>query len=119
MLDADSVGDVLFGKKIIAELLEHLRQAFVKIQFAAELFQFRIGRAIHAEGVQHDLHVSELVVVTLFPHQLGATTPETFTINSESRKDHVFLHVTRAERLIIIVNDGECVLWCGHRVVEA
>ena len=68
MLHCDAVGDLLFGEKILSKFLKHLRQAFVKIQFPAQFFQFCIGRAIHAERVQHYLHVSELVVVTLFAH---------------------------------------------------
>src|SRR6266581_1358386 len=52
----------------------------------------------------------ELVVVTMFAHELDAAAPEIFSINAESGKDHVFLHVARTERLIIIVNDSDGVL---------
>src|SRR5437016_3030886 len=43
-----------------------------------------------------------------------AASPENFSVNPESRKDYVLLHVARAKRLIVIVNDCDGALRCGH-----
>ena len=73
-----------------------------------------MGRAIHPERVEQHLHVSELVVVAVVTHQLGATPPEIFRVDSECRKHRLVLHVARAERLVVIVNDRDDVLRRGH-----
>ena len=54
----------------------------------------------------------------MFAHEFGAASPETLVINAERRKDHVFLHITRTERLVVIINDGDGVLWCHEETVK-
>ena len=95
---------------MISKFFEHFRQAFVKIQLLSELFQFRIGRAIHVERVEQHLHVSEFAIVAMLGNKIATASPETLGVNPESRKDHIFLHVTRAQRLIVIVNYRDGVL---------
>src|SRR5579884_228408 len=110
MLDPDSVAELFFAQQMVAELLEHFRQTPVKMQFAPEPSEFGIGGAVHPEGIEQDLHVSQFVVVALFAHQLGAALPEFCRIDPERRKDYVLLHVTGAQRLVVIVNNGDGIL---------
>ena len=86
MLDRDPVGDVFGREQAIAEFLEHFGQAFVKVQFRAQLFQLGIGRPIHPERVEQHFHVGELVVVTVFAHQIGAAAPEFRAVDSKRGK---------------------------------
>ena len=51
---------------------------------------------------------------SLFPHELGTAPPETLPIDPESRENDLVLHVARAQRLVVIVNDCDRILRCGH-----
>jgi len=62
-------------------------------------------------GVEKHFHVSALVIVAVVTDHLAAAVPKFRPVNAEHRKYDVVLHVIRTERLIVIVDDGDGVLW--------
>ena len=101
---------MVFFEEIQPELLKHLWQAFIKAHFSAELFELLIAGAIHCEVIKQTLHVSEFVVVPLDLDQSVAAFPEFCGIDPKSGKNNVILHVVGAQRLIIVVDERDCVV---------
>jgi len=116
VLDRDALLGLFGCEKIFSEIIEHFRKALVEIQVGAESAQLIVRRPVHPEGVEQHLHVSQFAVIALIPDELGTASPKAFPIDPESRKNDLVLHVTRAQRLVVIIDDGNRVLRCGHFV---
>ena len=101
---------MVFLQEIQIELLEHLRQAFVKTHFGPELFELLVGGPIHREVIEQALHVREFVVVSLRLNQIGTTFPEFCPVDPESGENNIILHVEGTQRLVVVVNERDCVL---------
>src|SRR5205823_12873492 len=97
-----------------AKFLKHLRQPFVGVELRAEFFEFLVGWPIHPLLLEQELHIGELVIVTMVAHQLGTTSPENLAVNSKCREYGLVLHVARTQCLIVVVNDGDSVLRSRH-----
>ena len=116
MFHGDAVGDMLGGEQTFAaaKLFKHFRQTFVEVKIRPQFFEFVIGRPIHPELIEQDLHVGEFVVVAMVAHELGTTPPENLAVNSKRRKHHLVLHVARTQCLVVIIDDGDGILRSGH-----
>jgi len=76
MLHLDPVGLVRGREEALGKLLEHLGKSWVKTQAPSEFLEAGVGWAVHAEAVEQDLHVGELIVVALFAHKVLRLFPE-------------------------------------------
>ena len=114
----DARGRMMLFEEIQIELFEHLRQAFIKAHFGAELLELLIRGSVHREVVKQALHVSEFVVLPLRLDQILAAFPEFLRVNPESGKNNVILHIKGAQRLVVIVNKRDCVLQRGSHGVK-
>ena len=114
VLDLDAVGLVQLGEESLAEFLEHLGQAGVKAQAAAEFFEAGVGGAVHSEAVEEDLHVGQFVVEALFTDEILGLFPESSGIDAEGWEQNLLLHIVGTERLVVVVDDGNDVLRGGH-----
>ena len=103
----------MFLQEIQIELLEHLRQAFVKTHLGPELFKLLVGGPIHREVIEQAFHVREFVVVSLRLNQIGTAFPEFFPVDPKCGENNVILHVIGTQRLVVVVNKRNCVLQQG------
>ena len=114
MLDLDAEGFVVGFEEAGLKLVKHFWQTGIEPEASAEFTESGVGGAIDAEAVEQQLHVGEFVVepqifdefVRLFPKRAG--------IDAERGKNDLFLHVVGAEGEVVVVDDGDRVLWCGH-----
>ena len=124
MLELDSVrrvpshgvGDIV---QLSLEFGKHFRDSREKAELGPEFPQLGVRRAVHFEVVEQRLHVGQLVFVTVLLHQFAAALPELLPVDPEVRKNRLFLHVIRAQGLVIVVNYGDGALRNGHNVVES
>jgi hypothetical protein len=115
VLDRDPVRNLLGVQKTVGKLFEHFRQSLIEVEVCPQLFQLVIRGPVHPELVEQHFHIREFVVVTVFTDQLRAT-PEFRPVNSERGEHYFVLHVARAQRLIVVVNNRDGVLRRGHGV---
>lgn len=113
MLDLDAEQLVLAAQHVV-ELGEDFRHAFEVPKLGPKSPQFVVRGTVHLQVVEHAFQVGQLAVVALLIHQLAALFPELGGIDAEVRKQRLILHVGGAERLVVIVNDGNGGLGGGH-----
>jgi hypothetical protein len=67
--------------------------------------EYPVGGAVHVEVVEHAFEVGQLAIVAFLIHQLATALPELRRIDAEVREERLVLHVRRAQRLVVIVDD--------------
>ena len=114
VLEVDAVGLVLGREQAGLHLIEHLRDAGEEAELRAQFAELRVGRTVHVEVVEQGLEVSQLVLVGVLLHQLGAPFPELLPVDAEVRENRLLLHIVRAEGLVVVVNYGDGALRDRH-----
>ena len=114
MLDADAVGLMLGVEEPGFEFLEHLRDAREKAEFGSEFTELGVGRTVWLEVIEKRLHVGQFVFEAVLLHEIAAALPELLSVDPEVRKNCFFLHIIRAQGLVVVVNYGDGALRNGH-----
>lgn len=96
------------------EFVKKLGEAGKEVKSGTELGETRVGDIVHAEVVEQAFHVGELAVPFLLVDECVALFPKLCGVDSEFWENDVVLHVARAERLIVVVNQRNGVLRSCH-----
>ena len=113
MLNFDAEHAVLVGEGG-AELGEEGGEAGVEFEVGSEGAEFGVGGAVEGEVVEQGLQVGEFTVVAFGVDEFAAFFPELRGIDAEAREENLVLHVVRAERLIVVVNQSDGGLSGSH-----
>ena len=116
VLDADAMGLMFGGEEPGFEFLEHVRDAGKEAEFCPEFAELGVGRAVRLEVIEQRLHVGQFVFEAVFLHELTAALPELFSVDPKVRKNRFFLHIIRAQGLVVVVDYGDDALWNGHEM---
>ena len=114
VLDADAVGLMLGAEESGFEFLEHLRDTREEAEFGPEFAELGVGRTVRLEVIEKRLHVGQFVFEAVLLHEIAAALPELLSVDPEVRKNCFFLHIIRAQGLVVVVNYGDGALRNGH-----
>ena len=117
MFDLDAEGFVVGFEEAGLEFLKHFRQAGIEAKTSTEFAEARIGGAVDAEAIEEQLHVGEFVIEAEVLDEFVRLFPKRPRVDSEGGENDLFLHVIWAEGQVVVVNDGDGVLRCGHGAV--
>ena len=114
MFDLDACSFVVRAEGIFRKRFKDFGQAGKKLQTAAEFVESLVADLIHAEVIEQAFHVGQFAVPFLFLDERVAAFPELSGVDAEFRKQHIVLHVARAQRLVVVVDQCDGVLRGGH-----
>ena len=95
---------MLRPQRCLGQVLEKLWQTREKTQTRTEFGEHRVGHAIHSKVVEQAFHVGQLAVPLLPMDEAIALFPELRRIDPELGEQHVVLHVSRTQSLIVIIH---------------